>query len=34
MSILVGVAAYHSIDQDRPIKIKDLLGDAPLGEGW
>ena len=31
-SILVGVAGYHSIDQNRPISIPDLLGDSPLGE--
>ena len=29
-SILVGVAAYHSIDADRPIRIKDLLGESPV----
>jgi len=31
-SILVGVAAYHSIDTGLPVQIADLLGDAPLGE--
>ncbi len=31
-SILVGVAAYHSIDTGRPVRIDDLLGGAPLGE--
>ena len=31
-SILIGVAAYHSIDTGKPIKIADLLGDAPLGD--
>lgn len=30
-SILVGVAAYHSIDQNRPIRISDLLAGAPMG---
>jgi len=30
-SILVGIAAYHSIDSNRPVSIPDLLGDAPLG---
>jgi predicted dehydrogenase len=29
-SILVGVAAYHSIDTGKAISIQDLLGDAPL----
>jgi predicted dehydrogenase len=29
-SILVGIAAYHSIDEGRPIRIPDLLGDAPI----
>jgi predicted dehydrogenase len=29
-SILVGVAAYHSIDSGRPVRIADLLGDAPI----
>jgi predicted dehydrogenase len=29
-SILVGVAAYHSIDTGRAIRIADLLGDAPI----
>jgi len=26
------VAAYHSIDTGKAIRIADLLGDAPLGE--
>ncbi len=34
MSILVGVAAYHSIDQHKPVRIDDLLGEAPLGQRW
>lgn len=29
-SILVGVAAYTSIDTGRPVKIAELLGDAPV----
>ena len=29
-SILVGVAACHSIDSGRPVRIADLLGDAPI----
>jgi len=29
-SILIGVAAYHSIDSGKPVKIADLLGDAPI----
>ena len=29
-SILVGVAAYHSSDADAPVRIPDLLGDAPI----
>ncbi len=29
-SILVGVAAYHSIDRGAPVQIADLLGDEPL----
>ena len=29
-SIMVGIAAYHSIDQRRAITVADLLGDAPL----
>ncbi len=29
-SILVGVAAYHSIDERRPVRIDELVGDAPL----
>ena len=31
-SILVGVAAYRSIDSGLPVKIADLIGDAPLGD--
>ena len=31
-SILIGVAAYHSIDSGLPVKIADLIGDAPLGD--
>ncbi len=31
-SILTGVAAYRSIETGRPVKVADLLGDAPLGE--
>ena len=31
-SILIGVAAYRSIDSGLPVKIADLLGDAPLGD--
>jgi len=31
-SILVGIAAYHSIDSGQAVKIADLLGDAPLGQ--
>ena len=34
LSILVGIGAYHSIDQGRPIKIRDLLDGAPLGIQW
>ena len=33
-SILVGVAAAQSIDRGEPVKIPELLGDAPLGERW
>ena len=33
-SILVGVAAYTSIREHRPVKISELLGDAPLGYRW
>jgi len=29
-SILVGIAACHSIDTGRPIKIADLIGEAPI----
>jgi len=29
-SILVGVAAYHSIDTGQAVRIADLLGDAPI----
>jgi len=29
-SILIGVAAYTSIDSGLPVKIADLLGDAPI----
>ncbi|NOY81851.1 MAG: Gfo/Idh/MocA family oxidoreductase [Kiritimatiellaeota bacterium] len=29
-SILVGIAAYHSIDRGEPVRIADLLGDAPI----
>jgi predicted dehydrogenase len=29
-SILVGVAAYESMDRGAPVRIADLLGDAPL----
>ena len=29
-SILVGTAAYHSIDSGGPVNIADLLADAPL----
>lgn len=31
-SILVGVAACHSIDTGGAVRIADLLGDAPIGE--
>ena len=31
-SILVGVAAYHSIDTGSAIRIADLIGDAPIGK--
>jgi len=30
-SILIGVAAYHSIDSGKAIDIADLLADAPIG---
>ena len=30
-SVLIGVAAYRSIANGQPIRIADLLGDAPLG---
>ncbi|MFP4549389.1 MAG: Gfo/Idh/MocA family oxidoreductase [Spirochaetales bacterium] len=33
-SILVGVAAAKSIDSRTPVRIKELIGDAPLGERW
>ncbi len=33
-SILTGVAAYHSMDQSRPIRIEELIAGAPLGEPW
>lgn len=33
-SILIGVAASLSIDRGAPVKIADLIGDAPLGERW
>ncbi|MFW5689792.1 MAG: Gfo/Idh/MocA family protein [Spirochaetota bacterium] len=33
-SILMGVAASMSIDRREPVRIADLLGDAPLGERW
>jgi hypothetical protein len=29
-SILVGIAAYRSVDASRPVRIADLLGDAPI----
>ena len=29
-SILVGIAAYHSIDSGQPVRIADLIGDAPI----
>jgi len=29
-SILIGVAAYHSIDNGKCVRIPDLLGDAPI----
>ncbi len=31
-SILTGVAAYHSIDTGKAVKIPDLLADAPIGK--
>ncbi len=31
-SILIGVAAYHSIDTGKAVQVADLLGDAPLGD--
>jgi len=31
-SILVGVAAYHSIDTGLAVNIADLLGDAPIAD--
>ncbi|MFW5732313.1 MAG: Gfo/Idh/MocA family oxidoreductase [Planctomycetota bacterium] len=34
MSILVGIAGYHSIDQSKPVRIPDLLDGAPLGQRW
>ncbi len=33
-SILIGVAAGLSIDRGAPVRISELLGDAPLGERW
>ena len=30
LSVLTGVAAYRSVDSSRPVRIADLLGDAPL----
>jgi len=33
-SILIGVAAYHSIDSGQAVRIDDLLAGAPLGERW
>jgi predicted dehydrogenase len=33
-SILIGVAAAMSIDRGAPVKIADLIDDAPLGERW
>ena len=33
-SILVGVAAAMSIDRREPVRIDELVGDAPLGERW
>jgi predicted dehydrogenase len=29
-SILIGVAGYHSIDSGKPVKIAELLADAPI----
>ncbi len=31
-SIMVGIAGCHSIDEHRPVRITDLLGDAPIGD--
>lgn len=31
-SVLIGVAAYRSIQQGKPVSIPELLGSAPLGE--
>ena len=31
-SILIGVAAYHSVQAGKPVRIPDLLGGAPLGD--
>ncbi len=31
-SIMIGIAACHSIKRNKAVKIDDLIGDAPLGE--
>lgn len=33
-SIMVGIAAYTSIERREPVRIAELLGNAPLGERW
>jgi hypothetical protein len=33
-SVLIGVAAYRSIQQGKPVRIAELVGTAPLGERW
>jgi predicted dehydrogenase len=33
-SIIIGVAAVQSIAEGRPVRVDELLGDAPLGKRW
>lgn len=33
-SVMIGIAAYHSIKRNTPVRIPELIGDAPLGERW
>lgn len=33
-SVMVGIAAYTSIQRNQPVRISELLGEVPLGKRW